>query len=517
MTRLIPEADEVAIRMYRQGHGDCFLLAFPRKETGEPVYMMIDCGYKPGSQIKNARGTKLKIDEVVKDIGRATGNTLDIVAITHEHQDHVNGLKKFKNFAIGEAWFAWTEDGDDALANKLRERHKDQLLGLMEARNQLQGLAEVGNGEADAAVARIDALLELEIGSDPDDDDGSEKSRPDRLGFGASSDVSMSGNKQAMKAIRDKAGRLRFFSPHSEPVEVPDTDGIRVYVLGPPRSEDLLKDEDPKGDAEFPGHAAFGSSSLSFFAALKTEGEIEARGAPFSLSNGIAMANAREDRDYGTFFAEHYGFDPNDDHTSDQVLNGADWRRIDEEWLYSAESFALKLNRGVNNTSLVLAFELPKSGKVLLFAADAQNGNWRSWTQGSWHAGDEEITTKDLLSRTVLYKVGHHGSHNATLRGKMSSDYANLTWMASNAMARDEFTAMIAANRDWAIGKAGWDHPLPSIKAALVSKARGRVLQINEGAPNKPASVPDAEWTRLTDRLTTKDAFIELRIKDTHT
>ena len=32
------------------------------------------------------------------------------------------------------------------------------------------------------------------------------------------------------------------------------------------------------------------------------------------------------------------------------------------------------------------------------------------------------MTTKDLLARTVLYKVGHHGSHNATLNGKLDDE-----------------------------------------------------------------------------------------------
>ena len=45
---LSPPANGVAIRMYRQGHGDCFLLALPREgqATGRPVYVMIDCGLK---------------------------------------------------------------------------------------------------------------------------------------------------------------------------------------------------------------------------------------------------------------------------------------------------------------------------------------------------------------------------------------------------------------------------------------------------------------------------------------
>ena len=54
-----------------------------------------------------------------------------------------------------------------------------------------------------------------------------------------------------------------------------------------------------------------------------------------------------------------------------------------------------------------------RRGKVLLFAADAQTGNWSSWADVKWD--DPGVSTDDLLARTVFYKVGHHASHNATL------------------------------------------------------------------------------------------------------
>jgi len=44
-------------------------------------------------------------------------------------------------------------------------------------------------------------------------------------------------------------------------------------------------------------------------------------------------------------------------------------RRIEQEWLYSAEQLALDISDYTNNSSLVLAFELGAGGKVLLFAA----------------------------------------------------------------------------------------------------------------------------------------------------
>ena len=63
MPRIEAPKSGVKIRMYRQGHGDCFLLTM-RQENGDPYYILIDCGYKPGSEIK------VPIEAVIEDIKR---------------------------------------------------------------------------------------------------------------------------------------------------------------------------------------------------------------------------------------------------------------------------------------------------------------------------------------------------------------------------------------------------------------------------------------------------------------
>jgi hypothetical protein len=49
VSRLLPPLGCVTVRMYRIGHGDCFLLAFATDDPNKPAYVLIDCGYKPGS------------------------------------------------------------------------------------------------------------------------------------------------------------------------------------------------------------------------------------------------------------------------------------------------------------------------------------------------------------------------------------------------------------------------------------------------------------------------------------
>ena len=75
---------------------------------------------------------------------------------------------------------------------------------------------------------------------------------------------------------------------------------------------------------------------------------------------------------------------------------------------------------------------------------------------------------------------------------------------------------MIPANRHWALNTASWDHPLPSIKEALLLKAQGRVFQVDTGVPDKPKAVAQATWDKFIDpaRTTEKDLYIEYRIVD---
>ena len=495
LSAMQPPKSGVKVRMYRHGHGDCFLLAFPGAQ-GEPVYVLIDCGYKPGSNVEYGLAD---IDTIVKHIAASTNNRLDLVVVTHEHQDHVNGFGKagsseFDPIAMGEAWFAWTESPTDKLAIELRRRHGDQLLGLVAARNQL-----AANNNSNATD--IDELLQLELGVQ----------NPHQFAAAAAAkkkDPNDSVNKQGMKLIKDKAGaqNIRYILPHQEDLRIPGVDNVRVYAFGPPHDADLLKDEDPKGSEAFPGHG-LDARRASFFAAASAEEDSEDIAAiqPFPRRFAIPRNDAFTHEAYGDFFKRRYGGDKMPvvrAAREGEAADNAEWRRIDNDWLSSAEELALVLNKGINNTSLVLAFELEKSNKVLLFIGDAQRGNWKSWTTHKTE-GDKTALVRDLLARTVLYKVGHHGSHNATLNGTTDTEYPCLAWMGQGGNA-DEFTAMITAVNEWAIHvkPKPWIHPLPSIKKALQEKTSGRLFQIDTPTLKKPDKVSTSAWKDFMSRVT---------------
>ncbi len=483
----------VKVRMYRQGHGDCFLLAF-RDENGDPFYMLIDCGYKPGSQVHHP------IDRVVQDIEESTGNHLHVVLITHEHQDHVNGFwnkfgnnekKYFENIAVDQVWLAWTEDPNDSDAQMLRERYKDTLLGLMAVSDRL--LAAADENER-AAGRRIEDLIEFEI----------EGSREEFLGL----TIKGITNKRAIQFIKEKAQQdPLYLDPLGSIYQLDKVPGVRFFALGPPRDEKLLLSLDPVGSEGYSQNFALDREVQAFFAAAISEvdGEPDDAHQPFAPRYRISEDQSIEGP-HAEFFQEWYGLGI-DEHPYA-------WRRIENEWLMTAEVLALRLNNEVNNTSVVLAIELPLTKKVLLFVGDAQRGNWISWKDQKWATeGGETMSSRDLLGRTVLYKVGHHGSHNATMKGTVQSDHPSLAWMATGDY-RSEFMAMIPANRPWAFEEADWRHPLPSIEAALKRKAKGRVFRTDRDHLSKSPLLSDNEWQIFQSRIAETDLYFEVTIPD---
>jgi hypothetical protein len=135
-----------------------------------------------------------------------------------------------------------------------------------------------------------------------------------------------------------------------------------------------------------------------------------------------------------------------------------------------------------NNTSLVLAIDLGTEG-VLLFAADAQVGNWLSWVDCSWDVAGNKVSGEDLLIRTVFYKVGHHGSRNATLAAKGLELMENLKF------------AIVSVDHAMALVKNWGDIPLANLLIALkkiTAAKEGYVLRTDTDA------VPVSDFPGLT-------------------
>lgn len=471
----------VAVRMYNNILGDCFLLRFPA-ESGE-INMLIDCGALQG--MPNAAEI---MREIAADIKATTKGHLDIVVATHEHVDHLSGFAQakdiFDEMTIGELWLAWTEDPSDPDATRLRtRRHKTlDLLMRLDKHYSQTPIAE----------------------EDEDPEDAGESMQPERtpdnvnqlFAFTGETGMGVAGQKRMttgdiLSYLKKKADKVRYFVPGSAPLPLPKQVPIQVYALGPPKDDKLLRRSNPrKGEVYLRGETDELAAYLA--AAIGLDKEPEQFDADERKQFALAMPfDSQHIRSLSQMKAA--GNDPYFDQATE-------WRQIDRDWLRASEQLALKLDSDTNNTSLVLAFVSGDGDnrRVMLFPGDAQVGNWESWQSYVWpkgakHGDPSSVDIHQLFASTVLYKVGHHASHNATLRE------AGL-----ELMTHPELTAMIPVNEAFARGTKKWNMPFPALLARLMEKTQGRVLRADRwggdlaaehhARPEGPGRMSDRDW-----------------------
>ena len=512
----------VGIRMYRVGLGDCFLLALPRNQPGsdgrETFYILIDCGaYFRSPDFTNPDTGKTYnqnewIQEIARHIKSATNGRIDLLMITHEHWDHVSGFHQeqaqatFSDIELGALWLPWTEDMSIDLARKLKKEGGADHVALARAVDEM-----ARRGMADSGTAR---LAEKVLGF-----------------FGAKGSTYSKKTGEAMRWIQeDYANKYQVKPKYLHPgAQVECLDGVdpdlaRIYVLGPPEDERVIKVLDRSGTTYRMGidwslasacFAAFGVVPSSTGDPLSDEELAQSRrmSVPFDLSDQIPLAAVRAAKPEAlqqarSTLAGGGTLEPNAPAHPlfrNYLDDSASWRKIDDDWAAPAGAFALQLDNKTNNTSLAFALEIgpPGKGKVLLFPGDAQIGNWLSWfgpvsVRGAdepvgktlaWTTGNQMVTAEDLLQRTVFYKVGHHGSHNATLfaRDKKPS---GLKLMGSPDGTK-EFVAMIPVDEYVARNKANYgEMPLPAIVEDLLRRTKGKVARNDEDAQHTKTESP---------------------------
>lgn len=457
----------VSTKMFQVGElGDCFLLRF--MDDKEESNVLIDCG-----SFRNGENSKKRLHTIVQYIKtQLKGKKLDVVVGTHQHNDHLSGFFHCETLFAGmveQVWLSWLDNPKDQLARRIQRDQKSLLQQLQAVHQRLHAL---GVREKSDVVK-------------------------DMLGFYAASggvpEVPAKGI-EILKRIGEK--EVQYLSPGQQ-LDLPglSKNSVKVYVLGPPRNQELLFDKDPGKGETYDPHLAVAST------------------------NAGRLLSAVNNRDPKIFDKEEEQFPFNK--SFKKSLSAADpeilkvynnrkesWRKIDQDWLDQADRLALYLDSYTNNTSLVLAFELVKSGKVLLFAADAQTGNWLSWEKLKWSDKPDDFKTATLLENTVLYKVGHHASHNATLV------------MGLEGMRHDELVAMIPVDKnDGNIKKEkGWKMPAKNLYRHLKEKTQYRVLRMDDGFADGCHPVKNkgkARWDKLPNRpkIDKKNFFIEFTVE----
>ena len=436
--------------MYRQGLGDCFLVTLNAQPN--PYRILIDCGVILGTPNAAAVMTR-----VAQDIHDETGGQIDLFVSTHEHWDHLSGFLQaqsiFDQMRFGEVWLGWTEDPNNATARTLGATRAAAVSALTIAEANLR-LSEAPSALQAADETR--AMLDF-FGPAP------------RSAVGAGGDLGLLGaasgtTTDALAYVRSRSPAPRYARP-TDPPTAPTPD-VRIFALGPPLDLALLKKSDPSAGQ------AYGIDAVDTFVDTFGATLTDRSGPPFAPNRVIPIEVARRQ----PFFADRY-FGRDDAR-----------RRIDTAWLEPVSDLALKLDSDTNNTSLVLAIEL-QGQDVLLFAADAQIGNWLSWATLSWNVDGRTVTGPDLLRRTLVYKVGHHGSHNATLKP------GGLDIMDALKYALIPVDSAMALKKHW--GRM----PLDEIVGELSRRTQGKVIRIDQP---EPASVANA--------VTASDLYYELTV-----
>lgn len=343
------------VRMYQVGFGDCFLLTFEYakklSDGRDRRHILIDFGTKklPWKNFKM---------KAVADLIRKHVDELDVLVVTHRHEDHLSALGQKEPAAIIGALRpklvvrSWTEHpkAKPGATGPVKAASRRFAAQVGEAQSLISQLAE-DIQRRNAAVVRDERSREL-------------------VTLAAAQLTNKDAIKQLEKwAAGGKKGEYLHAGAKTRIERL--VPGVRVHVLGPPTVE-----QHPAVRSEADKHPEFWMASRATLrAAIASLASGDGAGQPGRRRQALPQGSART-------VAERLG-------------------RQRVEMLLSIVRI---LDDMLNNTSLILLFEAGR--KRLLFAGDAQIENWE-YALG--RKPDEK-----LLRAVDLYKVGHHGSRNAT-------------------------------------------------------------------------------------------------------
>lgn len=356
---LVKTETGLRVRMYRVGFGDFFLLSVPTKAGSR--HILIDCGVHAqdlGS-----------MPDAVTQMAKDCDNHLSLVIMTHRHADHISGFgscaKIFAGIAVDQVWMPWFENPTNATAKQLQA-----------------GLA--------AMAAHLSLQFQARLAAQPDDEGAKQMQAMAENITGKLDATGVSGNQLALKVLHGgfkTQADYGYYKAGDVPKLPADLEaaGLTAEILGPPTDDALIGQMTNKNQQYLTGAAD------DPVAAEKIK--------PFTDAFRVS------DEPYGPRAFELYG--------PAQIIHMIQDSQPDALALQAATA-----DKTLNNQSLVILFTF--GGKNLLFAGDAQWGNWENFLYGGSYGmpGHTKLTAKAeaILNKIDFYKVGHHGSANATPR-----------------------------------------------------------------------------------------------------
>jgi beta-lactamase superfamily II metal-dependent hydrolase len=293
-------------------------------------------------------------DDVIAECSRGEiGPRIDLLVATHRHKDHVGG---FSNPL-------WSKVTVGEVWMPWTEDPDDPQATRIRNRQSALALALAGNSREDEPLAnRLPK-------------NAAARMKQAEMGLA----INALTNEKAMSTLH--SGLLgkppRRFLPEKDATFqkriLPDAPDLSFHILGPSRSEAVIASMNPP-------------SGKGYF----------------------AISDARSDNDRCPAFGTRWQISPEQfaKEARPDSFRDDDRKAIEANAEVPFGPLAAALDNAVNNTSLMIMIECGNA--MLLFPGDAQ------W--GSWKAIFEDPKGKAILARTTFYKVGHHGSHNATPR-----------------------------------------------------------------------------------------------------
>ena len=380
------------IRSYQVGFGDCFLLTFsyPQAAKAEDRFrhILIDfgsTGLPPGTPPD-------QMMLVTNDIKAQCGGQLHIVVATHRHKDHISGFTTQEDGTGTGDIIAqlnpevviqpWTEDPevfDPEIKSPKAKRGVTNILGDAAANQRTLQAMHV------SSLSSMHVVSEAMLGEVKQ---LSDKRLKQPLGSHITEQIKFLAddnglpNKSAVENLQ-KMGKKNFYVSHGAKLNLSKLlPGVDISVLGPPTLEQhaaIQKQRSADKDEFWMLRAA----AQQFWGQQAATGELLEKMTTDS-SHLFPNANVinRVIPSHNRWFVRQI-----------RAMRG-------EQML----GLVRILDKAMNNTSVILLFDV--GGKKLLFSGDAQIENWE-------YALSLEEDIKQLKDVEV-YKVGHHGSRNAT-------------------------------------------------------------------------------------------------------